>query len=476
MKGENQPGELGGHEEDASERGPDGTRAGAERLLCIDESERALATFRALERQHVVVIEQSSFEALTALEHADDFAVVLVATEPARSVATAKFLEAARAIAPTTARVVLSHGTSNAELTFEAAFRVVSAEAPIAALNEAISEALHYHRLLETSPAQPVDVSRFDHPAMLPPARPAPRQQDLPVWHGFIESARQRAGAPVSIEEQAPALPLLVLEAAPRVGVVFDGRTVELLHGDTIVGRSRTCHISIFDPRISRRHACLSNDGHQITVRNLSSTNPLSVNGKLLEPDAAQLLAIGDRIAVGSREIAICALGDYCPSLEPTEQVSLTRPPGAPPAASTLATLAQVAEKYFVLGQSKEAERLSRPLLAGLLRYCEEGQVPVALDVELAVGLTLRIAEANRSGEWIDYLFDLFSALGKPMSQDVVDRLYRLVPEAHGAKMACFRRYADTLLARQERFSPGERFLVRRIQGLETPLMMSAHL
>jgi pSer/pThr/pTyr-binding forkhead associated (FHA) protein len=474
MTGENQPGEIRPRQGYAGERGAE---AGAERLLCVDESERAMAIFRALEREHAVVIEQSSLEALEALERADDFAVVLVASEPARSVATGRFLEAARAISPTTARVVLAHGTPvNAEPSFEAAFRVVSAAAPIEVLIEAISRALHYHRLLGTSPAQPVDVSRVEHHAMLPPARPPQRQQDLPVWHGFIESARQCAGAPVSIEEQAPALPLLVFETAPRVGVVFDGRTVELLHGDTIIGRSRTCHIAILDPRISRRHACLSNDGHQLTVRNLSSTNALSVNGKILEPEAAQHVAIGDRIAVGSREIAICALGDYCPSLEPTEQVSVTRPPETPTAASTLATLAQVAEKYFVLGQSKEAERLSKPLLAGLLRYCEEGRAPSAPDVELAVGLTLRIAEANRSGEWIDYLFNLFSALGKPMSPDVVDRLYRLVPEAQGAKMACFRRYADMLLARQDRFSPGERFLVRRIQGLETPLMMSAHL
>lgn len=473
MKGENGPGALGRDEERPDERGRERLVAGAERLLCVDESERSMAAFRALEREHELIIEQSSFEALAALERSDDFAVVLVATEPARNVATAKFLEAVRAISPTTARVVLVHDTpAYAEPSFDAAFRVVTGGAPLEVISAAIEQALDYHRLLATSPAQPVDVSRF---AMFPPAKPSQRQPELPAWQGFIEAARRRAGGTISIEEQAPALPLLALRAAPRVGVVFDGRTVELLHGDTIVGRSRTCHISILDPRISRRHACLSNDGHQIVVRNLSSTNPLSVNGKILQPDGAQLVAVGDRITVGSREIAICALGDYRPSLEPTEQVSLTPPAEAAPAASTLATLAQVAEKYFVLGQSKEAERLSRPLLAGLLRYCEEGQAPVAADVELAVGLTLRIAEASRAGEWIDYLFELFSALGKPMSQEVVDRLYRLIPEAQGAKMACYRRYTDTLLARQERFSPGERFLVRRIQGLETPLMMSAH-
>jgi hypothetical protein len=476
MRGQNQPGDLERAWEHTSEQASDRVPARGPRVLCVDESERSAAAFGALSREYDVVVEQSSFEALAALERAGDFAIVLVATEPLKKVATARFLEAARAISPTTSRVVLTHGAPlSADLSLEAAFRVVPAHSSAAALRDAIAQALDYHRLLATSPAQPVDVSRLDHPAMLPPAKPREQQQEIPAWQGFIESARQLTAEPVLIEEQAPASPRLVIGAAPRIGLFFEGRTVELLQGDTIAGRSRTCHIAIADPRISRRHACFSNDGQQVTVRNLSSTNALSVNGRMLEPNDTQSLAIGDRVSMGSREIEICAIGDYCPSLEPTQQVSLTRLSEAPPAASTLATLALVVEKYFALGQFKEAERLSRPLLAGLLRYCIEGQVPVASDIDLAVGLTLRIAESSRGGEWIDYLFNLFSALGKPMSQEVVDRLYRLIPEVQGAKMVCFRRYSDTLLARQDRFGPGERFLLRRIQGLETPLMMSAH-
>jgi len=45
-----------------------------------------------------------------------------------------------------------------------------------------------------------------------------------------------------------------------------------------------------------------------------------------------------------------------------------------------------------------------------------------------------------------------------------------------GISMACFRSYVETLVGIQERLGPSERFLVRRIQGLETRLMMSAHL
>ena len=475
MEKQKQPGELDDSDEYASYQASERAPVRGQRILCVDESERSATLFRALEREHDVVLEHSSVEALAALERAGDFSVVIVATEPARSVATERFLDAARAISPTTARVVLMDGANaRAEASFDAAFRVLSVAASLSVLRDVLSLALDYHRLLATSPAQPVEAVHADQPAMLPPARSPRSPAQLPVWHGFIESARHLAADPVQIDE-APALQLLEGNASARVGVFVEGRTVELLRGDTVVGRSRTCHIPIADPRVSRRHARFSNDGHRVTIHNSSSTNALSVNGEPLEPGATRALAVGDRIGLGSREIEVRALGDYSPSLEPTEQVSLIRRSDDAKAASTLATLALVADKYFALGQTKEAERLSKPLLDGLLRYCREGQVPVPSDIELAVGLTLRIAESSHGGEWIDYLFELFSALGKPMTQEVIDSLYRLIPDAQGAKMACFRRYADALLARQDRFGPGERFLVRRIQGLETPLMMSAH-
>jgi pSer/pThr/pTyr-binding forkhead associated (FHA) protein len=466
-----QPGELDDLDEYSGQPVSQRVPVRGQRILCVDELERSATLFRAVEGEHDVVVVHSSVEALGALERAGDFAVLIVATEPARSVATARFLEAARAISPTTARVVLTDGANAKQASFDAAFRVVSVAASLSVLRDVLSLALDYHRLLATSPAQPVEALHIDHTAMLPPAKLPRRQAELPVWQGFIESARHLAARPVEIAEAPP----FQHSAALRVGVFVEGRTVELLRGDTVVGRSRTCHIPIADARVSRRHARFSNDGYQVTVHNSSSTNALSVNGDPLEPGGTRVLTVGDRIGLGSREIEVCALGDYSPSLEPTEQVSLIRRSDDSKAASTLATLARVAEKYFALGQIKEAERLSKPLLDGLLRYCREGRAPVASDIELAVGLTLRIAESSHGGEWIDYLFELFSALGKPMTQEVVDSLYRLIPEAQGAKMVCFRRYADVLLARQERFGPGERFLVRRIQGLETALMMSAH-
>jgi hypothetical protein len=93
-------------------------------------------------------------------------------------------------------------------------------------------------------------------------------------------------------------------------------------------------------------------------VRNVSQTNGVRVNGVLIELDAPRALEVGDRVMIGSHEIELCALGDYCPSFEPTDVALRDHAPDRP-SPSTLLTLAQVVEKYFGLGQAREAERIS---------------------------------------------------------------------------------------------------------------------
>lgn len=444
------------------------------RVLCVGHSELATRVFGALATDFEVSVEPDATRALVKLDGSGEYAVLAIATDGSGAPATARLLEAAQALSPTTARIVLTEAPADRlPLSSDAAFRIMEAPAPPQQVLEAMARAVDYHRVLSSCPAQPVEASRANREAIMPPATPG-LQDGLANWHAFMESARQLTLDPIAISEQAPAQPVRV--ASSRIGLRMLGRTIELLRGTTVVGRSRTCHIPIPDPQISRRHACFSNDGYAVTVENLSTTRATAVNGVALASSVPHALAPGDRVSIGAHEVEVCALGDYCPSFEPTEQINAARGLASDGEGSNLLTLAAVANKCLALGQAREAERIVRPVLAGLLRYCHEGQIPSATDVELAVQITLGIAESNRAGEWIDYLFELFSALGKPMTQEVVDRLYRLVPEAQGVKMACFRRYETILADNQERFGPAERFLVRRIQGLERALVMSAHL
>src|SRR5690606_27873558 len=229
----------------------------------------------------------------------------------------------------------------------------------------AIADALDYHQLLACSPAQPVEVlrpadaaeavraveaveaARPERAAMPPPANPEVSSWQAPAP---AASAALSEFSHLMAAVESPAPELIVVEPnARRFGLQVVGRFVELLPGVTVVGRSRTCHIPIPDPQISRRHATFANNGRDVHVRNVSQTNGVRVNGVLIERDAARELEVGARIMLGSHEIELCGLGDYCPSFEPTQSTAQLQ--SAPPDAangSTLLMLAQVAEKYFV--------------------------------------------------------------------------------------------------------------------------------
>jgi CheY-like chemotaxis protein len=290
-------------------------------------------------------------------------------------------------------------------------------------------------------------------------------------------AARQHvllASAPAVSEPVASARSGCHPSAVERLALDLSGRHVELSEGTTLVGRSRACHLAIGDPRVSRRHMSFSYEHGQLAVKNLSKTNRVLVNGGALARGESCLLRVGDRVKLGSHEIRVCVVRDGQSSLEPTVRQSLITL-AAPAPASALATLVEVADKYFLLGQSREAELVSRPALEALLADCARGVVPAAGDVELAGDLALRIADAKASGEWVDYVFDLHSAIGAPLAPAVIDRLHATIPGIASISIASYRGYVQTLVGQLDRFGPAERFLVRRIQGLESRIMMSAH-
>jgi pSer/pThr/pTyr-binding forkhead associated (FHA) protein/CheY-like chemotaxis protein len=416
--------------------------------------------------------ETSARDALSRLETDGDFALV-VCDEDAGGMSGLALLGLVRTLAPTTVRLLSGEGSAGgvALASRGLVFRCLPRPCPSTELRRAIADALDYHQLLVTSPAQPVE-ARSDRVAMPPPAN-----RELPAPRALLGGGS--AGA-VHFASTSPSIDLLpsdriVLDStAQRVGLQVVGRFVELLPGVTVVGRSRTCHIPILDPQVSRRHATFSNTGRDIAVRNVSQTNGVRVNGTLIERDLARTLKVGDRVMLGTHEIELCALGDYCPSFEPTDVLLRDETPEQGNR-STLLTLAQVAEKYFALGQVREAERVLRPMLAGLLRHCGAGSKPSPIDVSLATDLPLRIAEATRAGEWIDYVFQLFTLLERPLESESVERLYRVIPDSQGVSMTGYRAYLEVLARGADRMGPQERFRVRRIQGLATPLMMSAH-
>jgi hypothetical protein len=88
-----------------------------------------------------------------------------------------------------------------------------------------------------------------------------------------------------------------------RALLVAEGRRHVIPPGGATIGRSRDCDVVLSDANVSRRHAeVLPAAAGTWTVADLGSTNGVLVNGRRIA--GAELLTAGDRIALGTAEIA----------------------------------------------------------------------------------------------------------------------------------------------------------------------------
>jgi hypothetical protein len=277
-----------------------------------------------------------------------------------------------------------------------------------------------------------------------------------------------------------------------RVWLRFQNqRDFELVAGVTIVGRGDGCQLILDDPLVSRRHACFVVDDREITVKDLGSTNGVLVNGTRV--DDMQLIVPGDQITIGRHNAELCwvpfsaaersprprQMHSGRPAVDTMVDQRPLRDSEAPrtdfddaEAESThqtrvLEMLSGVAEKAFELGRGADAERILRRPLESILERLEAGAVVDARESADAGLLAVRLARATGQGAWIDYVFRLFAELGRLPTPAIVDELHLAVRVAPGVNIPAFRRYVEAMRGTQNAMSPSDRFLLRRLEGLE---------
>ncbi|MGH9172262.1 MAG: FhaA domain-containing protein [Acidimicrobiales bacterium] len=79
--------------------------------------------------------------------------------------------------------------------------------------------------------------------------------------------------------------------------VLPDGRRIAITDQPVTIGRLPECAVALDDPNVSRRHAQVRNDGSNVVVVDLGSTNGTKVNGVAVREHR---LAPGDRITIGT--------------------------------------------------------------------------------------------------------------------------------------------------------------------------------
>jgi pSer/pThr/pTyr-binding forkhead associated (FHA) protein len=268
-----------------------------------------------------------------------------------------------------------------------------------------------------------------------------------------------------------------------RVWLRFGEHDVELGAGETVIGRSPKCQIVVDDPLVSRLHARLVVHRGAVTVEDMKSANGVLVNGeKLLRP---RVLTSGDRILVGGQSFVLLAeaSGGGRPSRkerfaaktlagreiidEATRTADAEHRSEATRRGDALELLASVADKALALGRGDEAERVLSSYLRNLLQNARTGAELDAAVGERAATYAVRIAEATNKGSWVDYAIELYAIQKRPLPAVVIDRLYETLRKLAPLSAHVFRQYLVVLRSVEPQLGPSERFLMRRIEGLD---------
>lgn len=279
--------------------------------------------------------------------------------------------------------------------------------------------------------------------------------------------------------------------AALRFWLEYRGHQFELRQGVMVFGRSATCQLVLDDALVSRRHAEFQVTPESASLKDLDSANGVFVNGERV--NGMRQLAPGDRIVIGKQEMILrCAPQmSVLPGPSATQRATAETLHGAEAAflrasmestrseeqpaetsesthqGDALELLGGVADKVLALGRGDEAERILATYLMNFKEAARTGDPPEAKAADRAAEYALKLAQATGKGRWIDYAFDLYRVMQRPLPAPIVDQLYTLLRSISGVSLQGLREYVATLRAVQTRLGPADRFLVQRIEGLE---------
>ncbi len=294
----------------------------------------------------------------------------------------------------------------------------------------------------------------------------------------------------------------------PRFRLRYQATDLELPVGDFVIGRSSSCNLALDDALVSRRHATIHTARESVTVEDLGSRNGVLVNGEKIKGVVA--VTHLDRISIGSQDLVLLEVGRgrkaprdtgasikcrTCGSVVPPED-SFCRACGAqvgPASMRTLAgqtvemkivedaanpedvtrqatgfsLLAGIADKALALGRYDEAHRMLEKHLVKLIDRANAVEKPKLGTIHKGTSYALKLARGLASPRWIDWVFQLYTAMKSVPTSETVDELHDIVRALDYDNARELRAYLTVMRPMRERLTPSERFVLQRLEGLE---------
>lgn len=228
----------------------------------------------------------------------------------------------------------------------------------------------------------------------------------------------------------------------------------DLLPGDTLIGRSPDCHVTIEDPLVSRNHARVRILGEEVLIEDLGSRNGVRVNGQPIKGPTR--LFPGDRVRIGTQELVFSKLDiaqpsplkrtgfllhcarcrtpypeealscPTCGAVERVEEETISGPVADVGQNWSLQLLLEVLQKALALGRDEDLDRLIRRATANVDARLDKGEAVERKQLEALADVAVGIAERRASAEWADWVLRVHSRAEVAPSADILTRLGRL--------------------------------------------------
>lgn len=230
--------------------------------------------------------------------------------------------------------------------------------------------------------------------------------------------------------------PVPVAREAGRPQPLREGVYLSTADGDhtlfaerVLIGRGAHCRVIVLDPLVSREHAVLLITPTSVTVEDLQSANGVYVNNTRI--DAPQPLHDGDRLLVGTHEMAVFALSPRPRTTTPPppeRPVLSDPPPSAKPGVATeradaIVILGRLADRMIEQGFPREAERVLKDHLERLLGGVHSGQSLAPATRAAAARYALLLAIHLHEGAWVDYVIELHRQSATLLALELVPTL-----------------------------------------------------
>lgn len=253
----------------------------------------------------------------------------------------------------------------------------------------------------------------------------------------------------------------------------------DLPPGETILGRSPDCHVTIEDALVSRQHAKVVLRGEEAFLEDLGSRNGVRVNNRPVK--GSQKLTDGDRIRIGTQELVFCRvtgndlatkrtgflrhcarcktpypeeLGScpHCGATDTAEEETLN---GSNSERQNWTTqlLIEVVQRALALQRTTDAERLMRRAASNVDERFSSGDPVERSLVDTVAICGARLSQLQENAHWLRWALQLYDQMGATPPALVIEKI-------------------ETLNAdEQRRLAPILQGLAARLRGvpLETP-------